>query len=557
MSQPEEAKRANLLLVDDRPENLVALEAILEPLGQNLVKANSGREALKHLLTEDFALILLDVQMPEMDGFETAALIKEREKSRHVPIIFITAISTDVRYVFQGYSAGAVDYLPKPFDPDILKAKVSVFVDLWEKGEQIKRQAELLRLSEQREAERQRAEQEAQLEAARRTVRTTASELQKSEERYRSLISATSQIVWTSDPYGEFTEELPAWGAFTGQSPDARKGRGWLQAVHLDDRAHTADAWNAAVASGDRFEVEHRIRKADGTYRHMAARAVPVREPDGRIREWIGAHTDITERKQAEAALEAAYQKQRRIADVLQGSLLFAPPEDQFPGLTLSTHYESAWDESSYGGDFFDAFAVEGGKVAFVVGDVSGKGLAAAARTTEVKYALRAFLRESGDPQQAVERLNDVVCDTHRLDDQGFGTFICLALAVVDTRTGETSVVAAGTEPPLLVSESGAAQPVEASGLPLGIEPGEAYQAKRLSLLPGDGLLLVTDGITEARAADDFFGYEGLARTANEAAARGALGEVGKAVMDAARRFAGGKLQDDACLLLVRRAAGR
>ena len=155
---------ANILLVDDRPGNLVALKAILEPLGQRLVTATSGPEALRHLLSEEFAVILLDVQMPGMDGFETAALIKEREKSRHIPIIFITAISTDQKYVFRGYSAGAVDYMPKPFEPDILRSKVLVFVDLFKKTRQIQRQAELLRLSEAREAERERLEREREIQ---------------------------------------------------------------------------------------------------------------------------------------------------------------------------------------------------------------------------------------------------------------------------------------------------------------------------------------------------------------------------------------------------------
>ena len=109
--------RAKLLLVDDRPENLLALEAILEPLGQELVRAGSGEEALRHLLHEEFAAILLDVQMPGMDGFQTAELIKQRERTRHVPIIFLTAISKDAEHVFRGYDAGAVDYLMKPFDP--------------------------------------------------------------------------------------------------------------------------------------------------------------------------------------------------------------------------------------------------------------------------------------------------------------------------------------------------------------------------------------------------------------------------------------------------------
>jgi len=130
--------QANLLLVDDRPEKLLALEAILEPLGENLVRAPSGEAALRAMLHEEFACILLDVQMPGMDGYETATLIKSRERTRHVPIIFLTAIDTDDRAERRGYGAGAVDYLFKPFDPIVLRSKVSVFIDL----HHLKREAE-------------------------------------------------------------------------------------------------------------------------------------------------------------------------------------------------------------------------------------------------------------------------------------------------------------------------------------------------------------------------------------------------------------------------------
>ncbi len=142
-------EQTNILLVDDQPANLVALEAVLEPLGCNLVKALSGHEALKWLLTNECAVILLDVQMPVMDGFETAALIKDREKSRHIPIIFVTAVSKEERFVQQGYAAGAVDYMSKPFDADILKAKVRLFVDLFNYTAQHRRQTEQLQQTEQ------------------------------------------------------------------------------------------------------------------------------------------------------------------------------------------------------------------------------------------------------------------------------------------------------------------------------------------------------------------------------------------------------------------------
>jgi len=137
-------ERVNILLVDDRAENLLALEAILEPLGERTVRAHSGDEALKCLLTEDFAVILLDVQMPGLNGFETAELIKSRERTRYIPIIFLTAISKDEAYVFRGYSVGAVDYMSKPFQPDVLRSKVAVFVDLYRKQRQLKDQERLL-----------------------------------------------------------------------------------------------------------------------------------------------------------------------------------------------------------------------------------------------------------------------------------------------------------------------------------------------------------------------------------------------------------------------------
>jgi two-component system, sensor histidine kinase and response regulator len=141
--------QVNILLVDDQPANLVALEAMLQGLGQNLIKAESGREALKWLLTEDFAVILLDVKMPDMDGFETAALIRQREKSRHTPILFLTAADNSHTQAVRGYAVGAVDYLVKPVVPEFVRSKVAVFVELAKKNELLRRQAELLAQSEQ------------------------------------------------------------------------------------------------------------------------------------------------------------------------------------------------------------------------------------------------------------------------------------------------------------------------------------------------------------------------------------------------------------------------
>src|SRR5689334_8230157 len=135
--------KVNILLVDDKPEKLLALEAVLEDLGQHIVRAYSGRDALRCLLNEDFAVILLDVNMPGMDGFETASLIRERPSTRDVPIIFVTAYGDDI-HIARGYSLGAVDYIQAPVVPEVLRSKVGVFVDLFKKSQQIRRQADSL-----------------------------------------------------------------------------------------------------------------------------------------------------------------------------------------------------------------------------------------------------------------------------------------------------------------------------------------------------------------------------------------------------------------------------
>jgi PAS domain S-box-containing protein len=139
-----------ILIVDDEPKNLFAAEALLSGLGGTLVTALSGREALRHLLNRDFAAILLDVQMPELDGFQTAAIIRQRDRCRHVPIIFVTAISKATEHVRLGYSLGAVDYVFKPFEPEILRSKVNVFMELYRNRESVRRQAERLRTLEER-----------------------------------------------------------------------------------------------------------------------------------------------------------------------------------------------------------------------------------------------------------------------------------------------------------------------------------------------------------------------------------------------------------------------
>jgi PAS domain S-box-containing protein len=204
-------------MVDDRPENLIALEAILQPLGHELVRATSGEEALRQVLRHDFAAILLDVQMPGMNGFETAGLIKSRERSSHTPIIFLTAISKDEEYVFRGYSAGAVDYMSKPFNPDILRSKVAVFIELYQKTVQLQEQAEALRRSERREMElRHRAQ------------------LLESEARFADIVNSALEAIISFGDDRRITLFNAAAERIFGWDADAAMGRPVDELFHPD-----------------------------------------------------------------------------------------------------------------------------------------------------------------------------------------------------------------------------------------------------------------------------------------------------------------------------------
>jgi signal transduction histidine kinase len=169
----ETETRVNILLVDDQPANLLALEAILESLGQNIAKAHSGEEALRLLIRQDFAVILLDVMMPGMDGFETAALIHQRDRSRHMPIIFLTAGGNTEAQICQGYAAGAIDYMVKPFIPEVLRSKVSVLMDLYRKTGEVRHLNEELSLRAQ------------ELETLNLILKSEQKSLKKNEEQLR------------------------------------------------------------------------------------------------------------------------------------------------------------------------------------------------------------------------------------------------------------------------------------------------------------------------------------------------------------------------------------
>jgi PAS domain S-box-containing protein len=284
----------NILIVDDEPSNLLALEAILEPLKVNLVRATSGKEALRHTLKDDYAVVLLDVQMPEIDGFETAELLRKRARTRDVPIIFLTAISKDRKFISRGYDVGAVDYLFKPYEPDVLKAKVAVFVELARKNEIIRAQHEALRVMSQREL---------------------AEVKKRSDERYADLADSVPLLVWTTDPAGRLQYGNQRWEAL------ARGSREFAAVVAPEDLPRFTEGWNAALLAGQPWESEVRFGSAADGWRVHLVRVVPRHDEAGQITSWVGTSTDIDARVRAERALRMLADASRRLGTTLENPM--------------------------------------------------------------------------------------------------------------------------------------------------------------------------------------------------------------------------------------------
>ena len=254
---------ASILLVDDNHENLVALEATLEPLGHRLVWARSGREALKCLLTEDFALVLLDVQMPSMDGFETAGWIKQRGKTRDLPIIFITAINKDLDHVFRGYDVGAVDYLFKPFDQEVLRSKVSVFIDLHLKS---------LALNE-------------------------------SEERFRRAFEDAPIGMGLFDAEGRWLRVNCELSRIAGRPESELLRQTFEDLIHPQDRGDDGHLRQLLAGETRRLQMEKRCRRSDGSIVWVVISVSAVRGAEGEPLYVIAQVENISERKRVQAEL--------------------------------------------------------------------------------------------------------------------------------------------------------------------------------------------------------------------------------------------------------------
>jgi PAS domain S-box-containing protein len=290
MDELMETNRIPVLLVDDRQENLVALAALLEDLNLALFTARSGNEALGLSLKHDFALVLMDVRMPDMDGFETAELMRANPKTGSVPIIFITAAMQDVEHQFKGYGAGAFDYLLKPIEPVVLKSKVNVFCDLYRHRRGIElRERKLEALIAERTAELKRA----------------VADLQVSEGRFRKLLESVTGYVYTvaveNGRPGATTHGIGC-AAVTGYSTEeyAADPGLWYRMIVEEDRSTVVAAAEKLVREKVPCTIEHRILHKDGSIRWVRSTLVPHIGADGTLLAYDGVITDITDRCKAE-----------------------------------------------------------------------------------------------------------------------------------------------------------------------------------------------------------------------------------------------------------------
>jgi len=292
MSDPVPAK---ILVVDDDPRNLIAVEEILRGPGIEIIKADSGEAALRQILKHDFAVILLDVQMPRLDGYEVAGLIRNRPRSSRVPILFLTAFNKDDMHVFRGYSAGAVDYVFKPIEPLILKSKVDVFVDLYRKTEEIRRQGE----------------EERRLLMENLRVRSeklkTEQALRRREEHQSIVLESLPIALYTASVHEDhrqlhFTNE--SIERITGFPPKAflESPDFWSSRLHPDDRDRVLNQLHDLTNQGA-VTLEYRWTCADGSERFFLDQTMLMHDDDGRPREFFGMWFDITERKQMEQNL--------------------------------------------------------------------------------------------------------------------------------------------------------------------------------------------------------------------------------------------------------------
>jgi PAS domain S-box-containing protein len=290
-----ENSKVNILMVDDQPAKLLSYEVMLGELKENLIKATSAKEALEQLLKLDIAVVLMDVSMPELDGFELATMIRQHPRFQRTAIIFISAVHLTDLDRLKGYEHGAVDYISIPVIPELLRAKVKVFAELHRKT----RQLETLN----RELERRVEERTQELEKRSSVLEEVNVLLTRRNQELDAIFRTAPDIIFSRQTDGSRDYISPRFYDYTGATRGSATGMTWLEYVHPDDKNRAVEEWSRSVQSGANYEAEYRLRSADGAYRWFRARAVPIQNAQGSIVKWYGTCSDIHDSKMLEQSM--------------------------------------------------------------------------------------------------------------------------------------------------------------------------------------------------------------------------------------------------------------
>lgn len=300
--------RVNILMVDDQPAKLLSYEVILDQLGENLIKATSGREALEQLLKQDIAIVLMDVSMPELDGFELAEMIHQHPRCQDTAVIFISAVHLTQLDQLKGYERGAVDYISVPVIPELLRAKVSAFAELHRKTHQLE--------TLNRELEQRVNERTVELNQRAEALQLLNVELARKNQELDAIVRTAPDIIFSRQADGSRDYISARFYDYTGAPANTAHGFGWLDYVHADDKERSLEHWMRCVQSGENYESEYRLLGSDGQYRWFRARAVPLRDHNGRLIRWYGTCSDIHDSKLVEHSMrESAVELERMVDD--------------------------------------------------------------------------------------------------------------------------------------------------------------------------------------------------------------------------------------------------
>ena len=325
MSQDD---KVNILMVDDQPAKLLSYEVMLAELEENLIQANSAKEALEVLLKTDVAVVLMDVSMPELDGFELATMIRQHPRFQRTAIIFISAVHLTDLDRLKGYQHGAVDYISVPVIQELLRAKVRVFAELHRKT----RQLEALN----RDLEHRVLERTEELATKAELLSQLNSKLLGKNQELDAIVSTAPDVIFSSEASGAYEYVSDRFHEYTGAPAEPGKRVHWLDFVHPDDIERSKAEWAESVQSGERYEAEYRLRSKDGAYRWFRSRAVPIRDSSQTIVKWYGACSDIHDSKLLEqsirdSAVELEKMVDRRTDELrrLSGRLMSAQDQER------------------------------------------------------------------------------------------------------------------------------------------------------------------------------------------------------------------------------------